>query len=490
MPCAECGSGLVIVEDSPTCPPCERIGLVPQDDSVAIMQSILNEGKENIMNAIAPYDPDSIMVPAFVHREQLARDFTSRYTAIDLEAVIGTTAILRELLQASHASGRRRADAYEAGCLIRSYNTLMGAWDNLPSLRAGTHRMIHATRYDLANLRGLRPLDFPIYPSEEYVTISGTFAKHGIMTEADAERKIREERKKWTPTELGSKKITSLEQTISTFYHVSSMLSVAFTANRMRQEAFSLPDGCNVPVGFLELKGLIADIPYSDGGVTWLCESEFERIARSRLGNRYAAFARNLVAGRDNPGALPLFLRLGGRVYTSHFFAELYLYALLPVLHRDEFNRETERRSLAYERAVQAHFERRGFEYSPNVRVKGLHEIDGIAVSEEIAYVIEAKCWSSKPLISDPAYLANMGQKMRDAIDGVHRERSTGMIKRRGVPLPRKVEWVRRNRDRFEIGAGTEVAGLLVVNTVPPVPEHAGCRVEFIDDFEPGGDRA
>lgn len=485
MPCAKCGSDLVIVEDSPTCPSCERIGLVPHGDSVRIMESILIEGKENVMNAIKLYDPDSILMEAFVYREWLARDFAMRYTAIDLEAIIGTTAIVKELLQAQRSPGRR-ASAYEAGCLIRSFSILLGAWDSLYGLRADTHRMIHMTRYDLANLRGLHPSDFPIYPTEKYAAILSTFAKHGIMTEAAAEQKIREERRNWTPTELGSNKISSLERTISTFYHVSSMLYMASTANRMRQETFSLPDSGGIPVTFLELKRLIADIHCSHGGVTWSHASQFERTARRRLGDRYDAFARNFVAGRDNPRAFPLFLKIGGRVYTSHFFGELYLYALLPVLHRREFDRETTRRGRAYERAVQVHFERRGFRYTQNVREKGLLEIDGIAVSKEIAYVIEAKCWSSKPLINDPAYLVNMEQRIRDAIDGVQHERKTGKTKRAGVPLPLKVEWVHRNRNLFGIGTGVEVKGLPVVNTASPVTKHGGCGVEFVDDFETG----
>lgn len=71
-------------------------------------------------------------------------------------------------------------------------------------------------------------------------------------------------------------------------------------------------------------------------------------------------------------------------------------------------------------------------------------------------------------------------------IDGVQHERRTRKTKRRGVPLPRKVGWVRENKSRFDIEAGTGVEGLLVVNTASPVQEYKECRVEFINDFEPG----
>ena len=494
MPCSECGSRLVIIEDYPTCPSCERIGIVPKPDAVRIMQSILDEGKQNLLSAIAAYEPDHIIETAFVLRELAARNFTLHYTALDLEMLIGSTTMIKMLLQTPRSTAGRRASTGEAMRLIKSYAILLSAEDNLHSLRAGTHSMIHTTRYRLDRLGGLRPADFPLYPNEDFAPVMSALRKHGIMTEAEAVEKVEKMRKELKRVELGSKKIATLEQTISTFYRASSMLRVAFTANRMRKEIFSLPDGEDTPATFFELKGLIAGIPAFDGGVTWCPARRFELYVKSRLGGRYAAFARNFVAGSGNPGAFPLFLKIGDKVFVSHFFGELHCYALLPVLHKRAFDRKRMDRGKSYERKVQAHFEGLGFRYIPNVKrrfkhtlnVKREFEIDGIAVSGATAYVIEAKCWASRQMIGDSAHSYYLAEKIRGAIDGMQHEHAAQKTKRVGVALSSKVDWVRENREQFGIGENAAVKGLLVVNTPPPVSEYHGCRVEFLDDFGMG----
>lgn len=483
MPCPLCRSTLVLVEGYLVCPPCERIGLVPHIDSAKIMLSILGEWKQNLMGMIAACGQDRILEMSLTLRELAARRFTLSYTALDLEVLIGTTALIREILRAPPAPRCRQANVGEAAELAKSYCMLLSIWDGLYALRAGTHRMIHMAPYNLDDLRGLRASDFPLCPTEEYALVARSLAKHGIVTGAAAEQRIREMRKDWEPAELGSKKITSLKKTTSTFYTVSSMLSVALAASPVRQKAFSLPDGERTPVTFFELKGFISGIPAFSNGVDYCHSSHFERLARDRFGDRYYAFTRNFVAGRGNPGALPLFLRIGDRVFISHFFGELYCYALLPVLHKKEFDRETRDRGQVYERTVQKHFEALGFRYVPNVRAKGLGEIDGIAVSTGIAYVIEAKSWASRRQIGDPAYFYVLAQKVRGAIDGMQHERKALKTKRTGVSLPDKVDWVRMHRNRFGIGTDTEIKGRLVVNTVTSVREHSGCEVIFVDDF-------
>lgn len=482
MPCAECGSDLIIVEDYPTCPSCEHIGLVPQDDSVRIMQSVMNEVREKLMRTAAAYDPNRILEVAFSLQELTVRNLL-QYGVLDLEALIGATGIIKLLLQTPRPPAGRQADVDGAARLIKSYAALLSAQDNLDNLRAGTYSMIHMAKYDPNNLRGLRTVDFPLYPREKYAPVVGILTKHGIMTKAAAARKI-QEMDNLEPVEFGSKRFSSLEHAISTFYRGSSMLSMALGVSRTRREIFALPDGRGIPVTFLELRQFIGNVPAFREGVTWCHASYFERMARDQFGDRYASFSRNFVAGRDNPLALPIFLNLEDRVYTSNFFGDLYCYVALPTLHKQKFDLETMHRGKAYERIVQAYLKQRGFKYIPNIKEKDQLEIDGIAVSKEIAYVVEAKCWSSKPLIGDPAYLVNMEQRIRGAIDGVQHERKTGKTKRVGVPLPLKVEWVLERKRRFGIGAGTEVKGLLVINTASSLSEHGGCDIAFVDDFE------
>lgn len=486
MPCPRCGSILVLIEGCPSCPSCERIRLVPLRDSLAILESILNERKKDLMDAIAGYDRSWVMQVAFALREHLAREFTLAYKPLNIAGMIACTAIIKEMLGYRRAFGTKRGDARLVAEMIRDFGAVLGTRDYLPYLRAGTYNMIHMARYDLANLSHLRLRDFLLYPNERHRPVSEAFTMHGILTGSAAAQKVGEMRRDWKPVKLGSKKIGSVVSTISTFYTTCSMLHVAFNVNRERQEYFALPDGAaGTHIMPLELKKFIASIPAFGTELTCYDASYFEYLTRDRFATRCKNFARNFVASLDNPGAFPMFLKMGGKVFTSHFFGELYCYALLPVLHKKEFDRETERRSLRYERTVvPEHFEKLGFEYTPNVRVKGMHEIDGIAVSGSRACVIEAKYWSSKALLGGPDYVQNLTLKVKGAIEGRQYERNARRVKRKGVPLPRKVGWVSRNRAQFGIADGAAVKGVLVTNTAPPMREYMGCRIVFVNDFQ------
>lgn len=483
MSCPRCGSDLVFIEDCPSCPDCERIGLVPPRDSLAIMESILGERKRGIMDAIVEYDRNHVLLTAFTLRESLARRFTLSSAGLDIAGIVACTAMIREVLGCRRAFGGRRGDAGPVAEMIRDYGAVLGARDYLPYLRAGTYSMIRMARYDLSDPGRLRLRDFPLYPNEKHRPVSGAFAKHGILTGRAAAQKAGEARGGAKPAGLGSKRIASVASSMPALYPVCSILYAAFGTNRERQAHFALPDGAGTGIMPLDLKRLVAAVPAFDDQVACCDAPRLERLAKTRFAARSGGFARNFVASRGNPGAFPLFLEMAGRVFVSHFFGELYCYALMPVLHKREFDRETERRSLRYERTVvPAYYEQAGFAYTPNVRVKGLHEIDGIAVLRDRAYVIEAKCWSPKALLGGPDYVQNLTLKVKGAVEGLQYERGTGQAKRRGVPLPRKVEWVRQNRERLGIGDGTAVEGVLVTNTAPPMAEHMGCRIVFVDD--------
>ena len=155
----------------------------------------------------------------------------------------------------------------------------------------------------------------------------------------------------------------------------------------------------------------------------------------------------------------------------------------MPVLNKREFDLLNLRRSRAYEgRAVPEHFEKLGYEYRANIKVKGVGEIDGIAVSDTEALVIEAKCWIAPRMVGGPKYRERLTLKIKDAIDGTQHEIATGKVKQKHVPLRRKVDWADRNRADLKIKDGVPVRGMLVVNAEPPVREYGGCEIRFVDD--------
>lgn len=483
MPCGECGSVLVDVYGCPTCPPCEGIQLVPPSDAVAIIRSMLRERREELVRMAGEHDTGDLTLHALAHCEHQAQRLILHCKPPDLAAVNACVAMIKTVLRGRPVQGGRRCDDHGMAGLVEAFRSYAGARDDESRLEAGTASMIKMAAYDPARPRGLRPADFPVFRNEGHEHVSSTFTKHGILTEPEAIKRVCEGRSSWAPADLGSRTATAAESAASALNHCASVFYVWFNANRHRAADFAVPDGCKVPIRASELKEFAARFPSTSGSITCCGEMYFEGLARDQFGERYDSFAHNFVASADNPGAFPAFLRSNGEVIVARRFVEMCCDALIPVLDKQEFDRLNESRSKAYEaKAVPAHFEKLGYEYRANVKAKGVGEIDGIAVSDAEALVIEAKCWIAPKMAGGPRSRDHLTLKIKDGIDGTRHEIATGKVKRKHVPLRRKVDWVDRNRAGLKIKEGVPVRGMLVINAKPPVREYEGCEIRFVDD--------
>lgn len=110
-------------------------------------------------------------------------------------------------------------------------------------------------------------------------------------------------------------------------------------------------------------------------------------------------------------------------------------------------------------------------------------EIDGIAISPDLVYVVEVKGWGSKRLIEEHTSKKILEKEIKNSIDGLHIHVKTGKTTR-PVSLPKKISWVTKNKERFKIKESAKIKGLLVINEPPPITEYSDCKIIFVDDFE------
>ena len=483
MPCGECGSALVVLYGRPTCPPCKGIQLVPPSDAVAIIRSMLHERREELVRMAGEYDTGDLLLYAMALCEHQAQRLILHCKPPDLAAVNACVAMIKTVLGGRPAQGGRRCDDRGMAGLVEAFRGYSAVRDDESRLEAGTASMVKMAAYDPARPRGLRQADFPVLLNEEHEHVSSTLGKHGILTEPEAIKRVCEGRSDWSPADLGSRTATAAESAASALSHCASVFYVWFNANRHRAADFAVPDGGRTPIRASELREFAARFPSTSGSIACCGEIYFEGLARDQFGERCDSFAHNFVASADNPGAFPAFLRSNGEVIVARHFVEMCCDALIPVIDKREFDRLNLPRSRAYEgKAVPAHFERLGYEYRSNVKVKGVGEIDGIAVSDAEALVIEAKCWIAPRMAGGPMYRDRLTLKIRDAIDGTQHEIATGEVKQKYVPLRRKIDWVDRNRAGLKIKDGVPVRGMLVINAKPSVREYEGCEIRFVDD--------
>lgn len=352
-------------------------------------------------------------------------------------------------------------------------------------LLAETWNMVKLFPYDINHLEKM-PLTGSIIvcPNEKYDRIMNNFEKHGLLNEKTAQEKMKEYSNQPIHSVYGSNKSHTSRETISRFYELISMFYVAFFRSKVYIEAFGLP---NEKIGItpIELKQIITSFPIHNEGVSCVKVDEIRNVAKGVIGGRVEQLFKNFVLSPNNLSATPLLLQLDSEyVLLSQAFTELYSYPLHAIINKNEFDQETIKRSKIFESTiVKENFEKKGFNYKPNYVVKNKMEIDGIAISDSIVYVIEVKGWGSKKLIEETSSRGILEKEIKNAIDGIHIHVNTGKTKR-GVSLPKKVSWVSNNKKRLKIKESAEVKGVLVINEPPPFTQYSGCDISFVDDFE------
>lgn len=271
------------------------------------------------------------------------------------------------------------------------------------------------------------------------------------------------------PEKAGSRKFTSTVPAISTLCPARGMLRATFNTNRERQEHFALLGGAGACIMPPVLREIVVVMPALGNRVVCCGAPCLERLAKARFGARSGAFARNFAAPHNNSGAFSLFLEMGCRVLFFHFFSELCRCFLTSMLRKREYDRETERKSLGYERApVPCYFGRGGFAYFPTCRSRCCARSAGLPPQAP------AHVWSKRRR-SPQALLGRLGRVHGLALIGEGRHRGatvrarTRHAKRRCAAPPGKTGWIRRNKTGSAWGRRGRLEG--------PRNQHLAARV-------------
>ena len=483
MPCQVCKGSLIYIYDSPACPKCGKLAIVPHEDSLKIASYLNDEHKKMFFEAIKKFRKSKLLKEIFWYREKLARKLHEKYSTIPLSKFATCALLIKRIIKMTSFLEDIQPEENDIEKIIATYENLIQFEEDLSRLESNNYTMLKLVNYDIENLHRL-PLTNSVLvcPNENYARVMKTYEKHNILSEQAANEKMKIWEPQYIPTTPGSKKSLNSKDTIVRFYELISNLYVAFFRSKIYSEAFGLSQIDKIKIDPYDLKVFVTSF-LTQNGVSRLGFSDFQALLISKFGGKFKQFLENFVISGTNTNANPLFLRLNSVVYISQAFAELFSYALHAVLNRDIFDSETIRRSKKFEsEVVKKEFESKGFRYIANYSLKGKMEIDGIAISDSKVYVIEVKGWRARKLLEENTSKKILDREIKNAIDGLHYDFSSKKTKKR-VSLPDKVNWIIYNRNKFSISKTAEIRGLLIINESPTISEYNGCLVGFVDDF-------
>ena len=490
MPCSRCQSPAIPIGGRLACPRCEGIELVPAADAARTLKALARRARRTLVASMGRYGRREVLRAVFKKREMVARALPFDLRPMDVRTILGCTAALKMLGSEEIGPGGRSADPALLLGLAQGLGSMLLRLEKIPDLEAGTYNLLRREKYSLSDFMSDDSGAFPLYPNERHVSAFGARSDLGMITQSQAAW--------WAPpppppgggirAALGTKKLLTVEETVGAYYHLAYMLADVFFGTPVRRKYGAPPGWDRLTIKPLELKKFVSSFGYDKGSITVRDAGRFEALARSAFGDKHPDFERHFVMSGGCPGAFPLFMRIGGRVHVSQFFGELYSCALLTVMHRAEFDRETQRRSRKYEsEVVPAYFRSRGYAYHADQGVKNTLQIDGIAVSPRDAYVVEAKYWNPRKFLGGVGRYGAHDDTVRGSIEGSRYDRDTKTWKKRGVALADKAEWVEKNRGRYGICPGTPVKQALVTNTHPVAREYKGCEIIHVQDPDAPG---
>jgi len=304
------------------------------------------------------------------------------------------------------------------------------------------------------------------------------------MPEEQAKKKMDALRPQLEPIIPGSMKSNNASETVTRFFETISMWYTGLFSNKLYRSAFGLSRMKEITIKPFPLKLFATSYEVKADEATRTTYADFSQQSEKYFGKDSNQLIEHFVLSEGHPEANPLFLRLENSVLISPHFAEFFSYVLHAMLDRDIFDTEVEKRSRLFEsNIVKEEFEKKGFRYLPNQGVKNKMQIDGIAISDSIVYVMEVKGWKAKDLIQDSHTREILEEEIRNAIDGLGFPRNTGNTRKK-VSLPQKVEWVKNQRKKFGILPQADIVGMLVINREPVISEYEGCIIRYVDDFE------
>lgn len=484
MPCKVCKTTLIFLDKDPSCPKCEKLSVVPYEDSLKISEYLISVFQKKFLKLVKNAKKRQLLANVFWYRERHVRRIYTSYTHIDVTQLLACNLLLRRLIQMDDFLEHEEINEEKIVDIIKLYTDLTQFEEDQVRLEAGNWSMLKLKKYDINNLEKMAFDAVVVCPNEKYDRVMKAFAKHNIMPQKKAEPIMKEWAKQLQePIVPGSNRCKTSKETISRFYELISEFYTAFFRSRIYTEAFGLPSDYKISIDPIELQRFVGCYPMTESGLSYREFVDFRAELISKFGGRYKQFLKYFVISEENP-ATPLFLRLDDNVLISQAFTELFSYVLHAIINRDLFDAETEKLSKKFEsQIVKNHFEKIGYKYIPNYVVKNKMEIDGIAISKANVFVIEVKGWKSRKLIEEKTSKDILLRDIKHAIEGLHLDYNSGKLKTK-VSLPKKVKWVNENRKKFDISDSAEIKGMLVINDEPIISEYNDCTVKFVNDFE------
>jgi len=492
MPCKLCGRKLVFIQGWPgtsKCPNCDSIRIVNRPLAIEISKSRLDYLDGLFIDAVRKFNKNNLIAHLIWEREKFSRSFIRQYQVFNISVFLSYSILIKRIMGESSFSGTIAANQKNTGELVEHFSKYIQFLTDHSHLQDGFAELKAKSDFRLETLSMSEKLsNFSIIVNEDIIPIYQTFANNQIYNETEAQRKYEEYSK---DLEAVERKPLALdpETYISRNYEVLNLFYCGMLRDEIwgkdvfdfanYQRARITPDQVTAVANIFQMPEKSPAIVDSGMFRVWL-----DRI----FDNNLIEIERLFVFCEENQSTFPLFVELEDRVLVPHATAYLVSRLLYPIVHKELFDAETERRSKELEmvRVVEA-FSEAGYRYHSNLTDKKQPsmQIDGIAMRNRELWVVEVKGWRTRRYFEHRKIQDWLARDLRGIIDGWKYSTIGGTQRReKKVSFLEKLDFVKRNMSiwGFRREDYDAVNGVIIIRDYPPMSEYEGVKIRSVNE--------
>ncbi len=496
MPCKICGTELVFGDwpGSPKCAECGQINLVSRPLAVEISKKRLDYLDQLLQKYMRQFDKNQLIAHIVWQRELFSRSFFFEYQTFEMSKFVSYSLLIRRLMAEKDFSPILEVNETTTTQLIDTFSTYLNHLTDHIYLEDGISELMAKEKSDPNSMSTEQMLSaFIVVPTEKFLPIHSTFANNEIYDEKEGQRKFEEydrERKELerNPPSMSSVKYIP-EDFITRNYSILNSLYCGLLKNEnYAKKTFDFSNyqrAAIVPSKIMDLVKLFR--MYLDRPTIrplYVLGFQLSKVFGGSLSEIESVF----VFSEKNQDTFPLFVEMADRVLIPHQTAFVIFLLLHPILHKELFDAETQRRSKELELIkARAAFEDAGFVYYTNLtdKIHASIEIDGIAVRKREMLVVEVKGWGIGTYFEHKERQEWLIRDLKGIVDGWKYSKIAGEEReQRKVSLLEKIEFVRRNMRIWGFDPTTyeSVEGIIVIKDYPPISLYKGIKILSVED--------
>lgn len=283
MNCSICQAEEIFRGDTPICPSCSNIKILPKDIAVKVVKKQIDWFNQKFYEALRNFNKKRLIFWLLGEREKVATNFFVEKPAVHLKDFLAINVLIKMVMKDGNDFGEKQADENNTSQLIELFSFFIGVEERYHVINEGFGYYSHEKDFDVNNLDFETLMsNFKIFYSLRWRDIVKTFESNLVMPESEGEKYFEKYKEEYEKNKKNPPKPEhfSTEKTVSVLFPIFQSLLVSFTKNEIFARTFNINYLKEAKLSPIKLLELVKTFKHHSGLMNLCSEKEFKTIIK------------------------------------------------------------------------------------------------------------------------------------------------------------------------------------------------------------------